>query len=43
MDWKFGVGTCKKVLHSEWINSKALMCNIENYVEYPVINHNGKE
>ena len=37
-----GVGRCK-VLHLEWINKKVLLYSIENYVQDPVINHNGKE
>ena len=27
----------------EWINNKVLLYNIRNYIQYPVINHNGKE
>ena len=42
MDWESGVGRCK-LLHLEWINNKALMCSTVNYIEYPVINHTGKE
>ena len=42
MDWEFGVGRCK-LLHLEWINNKVLMYSTGNYVQYPVINHNGKE
>ena len=43
MDWKgVGVGRCK-LLHLEWINNKVLMYTTGNYIEYPVINHNGKE
>ena len=26
-----------------WINNKVLLYNTENYVKYPMINHNGKE
>ena len=42
MDWEFGVGRCK-LLHLEWINNKVLIYNTENYTQYPVVNHNGKE
>ena len=42
MDWEYGVGRCK-LLHLEWINNKVLMCSTVNYIEYPVINHTGKE
>ena len=42
MDWEFRVGTCK-LLHLEWINNKVLMYSTGNYIQYPVINHNGKE
>ena len=41
MDWEFGVGRCK-LLHLEWIN-KVLLCSTGNYIQYPGINHNGKE
>ena len=42
MDWEFGVSRCK-LLYTEWINSKVLLYSTENYVQYPVINHNGKD
>ena len=35
-DWKFGIST-------DWINNKVLLYSIENYIQYPVINHSGKE
>ena len=41
MDWEFGISRCK-LLYREWIN-KVLLCNTGNYIQYPVINHNGKE
>ena len=40
--WEFGVSRCK-VLHIEWINNKALLHSTGNYIQYPEINHNGKE
>ena len=42
LDWEFGVGRCK-LLHLECINSRVLMYHTGNYIQYPVINHNGKE
>ena len=42
MEWEFGVSRCK-VLYTEWINSKVLPYSTENYLQYPVINHHGKE
>ena len=27
----------------EWINNKVLLYKTGNYIQYPVINHNGKE
>ena len=40
--WEFGVSTCK-LLYIEWINNKVLLYSTGNYIQYPVINHNGKE
>ena len=31
------------LLYMEWISSKVLLYGTENYVQYPMINHNGKE
>ena len=41
MDWEFGTSRCKLV-HIEWVK-KVLLYSIGNYIQYPVINHNGKE
>ena len=41
-DWEFGISRCK-LLHMEWINNKVLLYSTGNYIQYPVINHNGKE
>ena len=41
MDWEFGISRCK-LLHIEWIN-KILLNSTGNYIQYPVINHHGKE
>ena len=32
-----------KLLYIEWINNKVLLYSTENYIQYPIINHNGKE
>ena len=32
-----------KLLSIEWINNKVLLHSTRNYIQYPVINHNGKE
>ena len=40
--WEFGVSRCKLV-YIEQINNKALLYSTGNYIQYPVINHNGKE
>ena len=42
MDWEFGVSRCK-LLDIEWINNKVLLYSTGNYIQYPVINQNGKE
>ena len=39
---EFGVSRCK-LLYREWINHKVLLYSTGNYIQYPVINHNGKE
>ena len=41
MDWEIGVSRCR-LLHIEWINSKVLLYSTGNYIQYPMINHNGK-
>ena len=42
MDWEFGVSRCR-LLYIGWINNKVLLYSTGNYIQYPVINHNGKE
>ena len=42
MEWEVGVSRCK-LLYIEWANSKVLLYSIGNYIQYPEINHNGKE
>ena len=41
MEWEVGVSRCK-LLDIECINNKVLLYNTENYIQYPMINHNGK-
>ena len=31
-----------KLLYIEWINNKVLLYGTENYIQYPMINHNGR-
>ena len=40
MDWEFAISICK-LLYIEWINNKVYSTG--NCIQYPVINHNGKE
>ena len=42
MEWEFGIGRCK-LLYIECINNKVLLYSTGNYIQYSVINHNGKE
>ena len=42
MEWEFGISRCK-LLYIGWINNKALLYSTGNSIQYPVINHNGKE
>ena len=41
-DWESGVSR-GKLLYTGWINNKVLLYSTGNYIQYPVINHNGKE
>ena len=41
MEWEFRVSRCK-LLYLKWIN-KVLLYSTECYIQYPMINHNGKE
>ena len=41
MESEFEVSRCK-LLYIEWINNKVLLYGTGNYIQYPVINHNGK-
>ena len=41
MDWQVAVSRCK-ILYVEQVNNKVLLYSTENYIQYPVIHHNGK-
>ena len=41
MKWEVEDSRCK-LLYIEWINKKVLVHSTENYIQYPMINHNGK-
>ena len=41
-DWEFEISKYK-LLYIKLINNEALLYSIENYIQYFVINHNGKE
>ena len=41
-DWELGVSRCK-LLYIGWINNKVLLYSTGNYIQYPTINHYGKE
>ena len=41
MDWESGISRYK-LFHTGWIN-KVLLYSTGNYIQYPMINHNGKE
>ena len=42
MDGEFGISRCRLV-YIEWIDNKVLLHSTGNYVQYAVINHNGRE
>ena len=42
MNKEFGIRRCK-LLYIGWMNNKVLLYSTGNYIQYPVINHNGKE
>ena len=41
VDWEFWISRCK-VLYIGWIN-KVLLNNTGNDIQYPIVNHSGKE
>ena len=42
MNQGFGVSRCKLV-YIGWINNKVLLYSTGNYIQFPVVNFNGKE
>ena len=42
IECEVGVSRCK-LLYMEWINNKLLLYSTEDYIQYPMKNHNGKE
>ena len=42
VDWEFVISRCK-LLYTEWMKSKDLLYSTGNYIQYPVINHEGRE
>ena len=42
MDWDSGISRCS-LLSIEWLNNKVLLHGTGSYIQYPMINHNGKE
>ena len=41
-DWEFRISRGKR-LYIKWISHKVLLYSTGNYIQYPVINYNGKE
>ena len=41
-EWEVGVSR-GKLLYMEGTNNKVLLYSIENYIQCPMINHNGRE
>ena len=41
-DWEFGISRCK-LFYIDGVNNKVPLYNTGNYIQYPLINHNGKE
>ena len=41
MDWEFGISR-HKLLYIKWINNEVLQYTTGSYIQYPVINQNGK-
>ena len=42
MDWEFGISRCK-LWYIGWINNSVLLYSTGNYIQYLLINRNGKE
>ena len=41
--WIGSLGLVDANSYIEWINNKVLLYSTGNYIQYPVINHSGKE
>ena len=41
--WIWSLGLADANLYIGWINNKVLLNSIGNYIQYPVVNHQGKE
>jgi len=41
LQWDFEISGCKLVYRG-WINNRVLLCSMGSYIQYPVVNHNGK-
>ena len=41
-EWEFGISRCKLV-YVEWITNRFLLYSTGTNIQYPIINHNGKE
>ena len=41
MEWEFGVSKCR-ILYMGWISCKVLLYSTD-YIQYPMINRDGKE
>ena len=42
MECEAGVSR-RKLLYIDWINNKVLLYSTENYIQYPMISHNGRQ
>ena len=42
-DWEFRISRYKLLYFIGWINNKVILYSTGNYIQYPVVNHNGKE
>ena len=38
-----GLANANYIIYRLWINNKVLLYSTANHIEYPMINHNGKE
>ena len=42
MEWQIGISRCK-LLYTECRNDRVLLYSTGDYIQHPLINHNGKE